>query len=60
LLFEYVHTTAYASIQAEMGVWEALEYLSKLVDASDPDTDLSQLQHALQTAESIRKVTTTF
>jgi len=41
--------------KAEMGIWEALEYLSSLVDASDPDTDLSQLQHALQTAESIRK-----
>jgi len=32
-----------------------MEYLTKLVDASDPDTDLSQMQHALQTAESIRK-----
>lgn len=39
----------------EMGIWEMLEMLSKLVDQSDPDTDLSQLQHALQTAESIRK-----
>jgi inositol oxygenase len=40
---------------AEMGIWEAIEYLDTLVDQSDPDTDLSQLQHALQTAESIRK-----
>jgi inositol oxygenase len=38
-----------------MGIWEAIEYLDTLVDDSDPDTDLSQLQHALQTAESIRK-----
>jgi len=39
----------------EMGIWEALEMLNSLVDDSDPDTDLSQLQHALQTAEAIRK-----
>jgi len=39
----------------EMGIWEAIEYLDKIVDQSDPDTDLTQLQHALQTAESIRK-----
>lgn len=38
-----------------MGIWEAMEYLTSLVDASDPDTDLSQIQHALQTAEAIRK-----
>jgi len=39
----------------EMGIWEALEMLNSLVDDSDPDTDLSQLQHALQTAEAIRR-----
>ena len=33
---------------------EALTYLDTLVDDSDPDTDLSQLQHLLQTAEAIR------
>ena len=38
----------------KMGVWEAMEYLNNLVDDSDPDTDLSQLQHLLQTAEHIR------
>ena len=38
----------------KMGVWEALEYLNTLVDDSDPDTDLSQLEHLLQTAEQIR------
>src|SRR4051812_13899098 len=37
-----------------MGIWEALEYLDSLVDDSDPDTELSQTQHALQTAEAIR------
>src|SRR5581483_10157320 len=38
-----------------MGIWEAMEYLNTLVDDSDPDTDLSQIEHLLQTAESIRR-----
>ena len=38
----------------QMGIWEAMEYLNTLVDDSDPDTDLSQLEHLLQTAEQIR------
>src|SRR5438093_2184353 len=39
----------------QMGVWDALEFLNTLVDDSDPDTDLSQLDHLLQTAEQIRR-----
>lgn len=38
----------------EMGIWEACEYLNELVDESDPDTDLSQLEHLLQVSEAIR------
>jgi inositol oxygenase len=38
-----------------MSVWEAMEFLNTLIDDSDPDTDLSQLEHLLQTAEQIRK-----
>lgn len=38
-----------------MGIWEAMEFLNTLVDDSDPDTDLSQIEHLLQTAEAIRK-----
>jgi inositol oxygenase len=38
----------------QMSIWEALEYLNTLIDDSDPDTDLSQLDHLLQTAEHIR------
>jgi inositol oxygenase len=38
----------------QMGVWEAMEFLNTLVDNSDPDTDLSQIEHLLQTAEAIR------
>ena len=40
--------------RAEMGVWEAMEHLNALVDDSDPDLDLPQIEHNLQTAESIR------
>ena len=40
---------------AEMSIWEALEFLNTLVDDSDPDTDLSQIEHNLQTAEAIRR-----
>jgi inositol oxygenase len=40
--------------KAEMGIWEAMERLNELVDDSDPDTDLSQIEHNLQTAEAIR------
>ncbi len=38
----------------QMPVWDAFEFLNQLVDDSDPDTDLDQFQHLLQTAEAIR------
>src|SRR5919206_1905355 len=38
----------------EMPVWNAFEFLNQLVDDSDPDTDLDQFQHLLQTSEAIR------
>jgi inositol oxygenase len=37
-----------------MSIFEALEYLNTLVDDSDPDIELDQLQHLLQTSEAIR------
>jgi len=39
----------------QMGIWETLEFLNTLVDDSDPDTDLSQVAHALQSAEAARR-----
>jgi inositol oxygenase len=39
----------------EMPVWDAFQFLNQLVDDSDPDTDLDQLQHLLQTSEAIRR-----
>lgn len=37
-----------------MSIWDAMEFLNTLVDDSDPDTDLTQIEHLLQTAEAIR------
>lgn len=38
-----------------MPVWDAFQFLNQLVDDSDPDTDLDQFQHLLQTSEAIRR-----
>lgn len=38
-----------------MSIWEAMEYLNTLIDDSDPDIDLPQIEHLLQTAEAIRQ-----
>ncbi|KAI0754020.1 myo-inositol oxygenase [Daedaleopsis nitida] len=43
------------TVHARMGIWEAMEKLNTLVDDSDPDTSLSQIEHLLQTAEAIRR-----
>jgi inositol oxygenase len=40
---------------ARLTMWEALERVETLVDDSDPDLDMGQIEHALQTAEAIRK-----
>ncbi len=36
-------------------IWEAADFLNTLVDDSDPDTDLTQTEHLLQTSEAIRR-----
>lgn len=41
--------------RAHMTIWEALEKLNTLIDESDPDTSLSQIEHLLQSAEAIRR-----
>ena len=43
-----------ARTSATMGIWEAMEFLNTLVDDSDPDTDLTQIEHLMQTSEAIR------
>eukprot|EP01083_Nonionella_stella_P187929 691626_1 len=37
-----------------MTIWDMVQYLGDIVDDSDPDTDLSQLQHAIQCGEASR------
>jgi inositol oxygenase len=41
--------------RAQMSIWEAMEKLNTLIDESDPDTSLSQIEHLLQSAEAIRR-----
>jgi inositol oxygenase len=43
------------TVRARMTVWEAMELLNELVDESDPDTSVGQIEHLLQTAEAMRK-----
>lgn len=46
----------YLSLDRErMTVFEAMEFLDEFIDDSDPDTELGQSEHLLQTAESIRR-----
>lgn len=44
-----------ALARGKHSLWEAADYLNTLVDDSDPDTDLSQIEHLLQTSEAIRR-----
>jgi inositol oxygenase len=47
---------AYLPLRHEKApMWDVLLRLNELVDDSDPDTDLPQIVHALQTAEKIRE-----
>lgn len=41
--------------RVEMSIWECCELLNEVVDESDPDLDVPQIEHLLQTAEAIRK-----
>lgn len=41
--------------QGSKSIWAAADFLNTLIDDSDPDTDLSQIEHLLQTSEAIRK-----
>ena len=55
LAFAREKRDAYGQLgQRCMGVWACCEYLDTLIDESDPDTSLSQIEHCLQTAEAIR------
>jgi inositol oxygenase len=46
----------YKALQkGKKSIWEAAEFLNRLVDDSDPDTDVSQIEHLMQTSQAIRK-----
>jgi len=56
LAFVQQKKAEYLTLDRErMTVWEMLEYLDDIVDESDPDTDFTQIDHALQTAEAARR-----
>lgn len=40
--------------KALMSIWECCDLLNEYVDESDPDLDVPQIEHLLQTAEAIR------
>ncbi|ODQ63835.1 DUF706-domain-containing protein [Nadsonia fulvescens var. elongata DSM 6958] len=42
-------------VRARLTIWDALIKLNELIDESDPDTEMSQIDHSLQTAEAIRR-----
>jgi inositol oxygenase len=44
----------YLTYDKPMGLWEAMEHLNDLIDVSDPDLDLPNVQHLIQSAEAIR------
>lgn len=44
-----------SKVRARMTVWEAMEKLNTFQDNSDPDTQLTQIEHLLQTAEAMRR-----
>ena len=44
----------YLTFDKPMDVWEAMEKLNVLVDVSDPDLTLPNIQHLIQSAEAVR------
>lgn len=47
--------TSAARKRPEMTIWQAMEKLDTLIDESDPDTELGQINHLLQSAEAMRR-----
>lgn len=44
----------YLKFDKPLGIWEAMGHLNDLIDVSDPDLDLPNVQHLIQSAEAIR------
>lgn len=45
----------YLNFDKPMPLFEAMAHLNKLIDVSDPDLDLPNVQHLIQSAEAIRE-----
>jgi len=45
----------YLTYDKPLHVWEAMERLNELIDVSDPDLNLPNVQHLIQSAEAIRQ-----
>ena len=54
---EYVRSMhkKYLKFDHPMDLWEAMDHLNALIDVSDPDLDLPNVQHLIQSAEAIRE-----
>ncbi len=54
--FEYVRRMQkkYLTFDKPMDLWDAMEHLNDLIDVSDPDLNLPNVQHLIQSAEAIR------
>src|SRR5437016_14062021 len=47
---------AYCGLKrGKKSIWQMAEYLNDLVDESDPDAGLTQIEHLLQTSETMRQ-----
>jgi len=45
----------YLTYDKPLGLWDAMAQLNELIDVSDPDLDLPNVQHLVQSAEAIRE-----
>ena len=45
----------YLKYEHPMTLWDAMAHLNDLIDVSDPDLDLPNVQHLIQSAEAIRE-----
>src|SRR5690606_35785829 len=54
--YEYVQRMRqkYLTYDKPLALWDAMEQVNILVDVSDPDLDLPNVQHLIQSAEAIR------
>ena len=54
--YDYVQRmkSKYLTFDTPMDLWDAMDKLNELIDVSDPDLDLPNVQHLIQSAEAIR------